>query len=246
VGVGIHGKEGNQAALAADFTISKFKYLCKLVFFHGRNAHRGVSSIAQFILHRGLIISWLQQIFSLLFFVISMPIFNGVMMMAYSAVFTVLPVLSVVYDVDISWEHSKDYLNTYRVSGKGVSVKNFIIWCFISVYQAAAIFISSFALFDNYLSNFVGITFTALILAETFNIVFLVSHCGKMLNLTIGVTILLYIVFVALLPGSFDIRLFDSDFVVKVTAVFLITWLPVFLVLRLFKAFNKNVEDLVN
>lgn len=246
VGVGIFGKEGNQAALAADFTINKFKYLCKLVFFHGRNAHRGVSSISQFVLHRGLIISWIQEVFSVLFFVISMPIFNGVMMMAYSAVFTVLPVLSVIYDVDISWDHLKDYLNNYKYSGKGVSIKNFLLWCFISVYQAGAIFITSFLLFDNYLSNFVGITFTALILAETFNIIFLVSKCTKMLNLTIVVTILLYIVFVALMPSAFDISLFDLEFCIKVTIVFLVTWLPVFLSMKLFKLFYKNVEDLVN
>jgi len=59
VGIGIHGKEGNQAALAADFTVNEFQYLSKLVFFHGRNAHRGLSSIAQFVFHRGLIITWI-------------------------------------------------------------------------------------------------------------------------------------------------------------------------------------------
>lgn len=246
VGVGIFGKEGNQAALAADFTIEKFKYLCKLVFFHGRNAHRGVSSISQFVLHRGLIISWIQEIFSVLFFTISMPIFNGVMMMGYSSVFTVLPVLSVIYDVDISWDHLRDYLNNYRYSGKGVSVKNFIWWCIISVYQAGAIFITSFYLFDNYLSNFVGITFTALLLAETFNIIFLVSRCTTILNVTILVTLVLYIFCVLLLPSSFDISLFDIQFGVKVFAVFLVTWVPVFISIRLFRLFNKNVEDLVN
>ena len=246
IGVGIHGKEGNQAALAADFTISKFNYLCKLVLFHGRAAHRGVSSISQFILHRGLIISWLQQIFSMLFYMISMPIFNGIMMVGYSSVFTVLPVLSVIYDVDISWRNLKDYLNNYKHSGKGVSVKNFMLWCFVSVYQACAIFMASFMLFDNYMSNFVGITFTALILAETFNIVFLVSRCTSMLNLTILVTIMLYVLFVAILPSSFDISLFDVDFCIRVSIVFIITWLPVFLSIRLFKYFNKDVEDLVN
>jgi len=46
VGVGIQGKEGNQAALASDFTIKQFSFLCKLIFFHGRNAHRGLSSIS--------------------------------------------------------------------------------------------------------------------------------------------------------------------------------------------------------
>jgi phospholipid-translocating ATPase len=36
VGVGIVGKEGKQASLAADFSIDQFKFLRKLVLWHGR------------------------------------------------------------------------------------------------------------------------------------------------------------------------------------------------------------------
>lgn len=245
VGVGIYGKEGNQAALAADFTINKFSYLCKLLFFHGRNAHRGVSSISQFVLHRGLIISWIQETFCLLFFMISMPIFNGLMMVTYSAVFTTFPVLTVTYDVDIPWEHMKDYLSYYIPSGKGVSVKQFLVWCAISIYQAAAIFITSFYIFENYLSNFVGITFTALILAETFNTFFLVSRYSRLLGTSILFTAFLYIATVLLFRGSFDINLFDLKFLYKVTVVFIVTWLPIFVIQRIFRKFNKDVADLV-
>ena len=38
-----------------------------------------------------------------MFYMISMPVFNGFMMMSYSSVFTILPVFSVIYDVDIEW-----------------------------------------------------------------------------------------------------------------------------------------------
>jgi phospholipid-transporting ATPase len=40
VGVGILGKEGQQAARSADYAIGQFKYLKKLLFFHGREAYR--------------------------------------------------------------------------------------------------------------------------------------------------------------------------------------------------------------
>ena len=36
VGVGICGKEGMQAALASDFSITQFAYLKKLILWHGR------------------------------------------------------------------------------------------------------------------------------------------------------------------------------------------------------------------
>jgi len=38
VGIGIFGKEGMQAALSSDFSITEFKHLKKLLFWHGRNS----------------------------------------------------------------------------------------------------------------------------------------------------------------------------------------------------------------
>jgi magnesium-transporting ATPase (P-type) len=38
IGVGIFGKEGYQAAFNADYAISQFKYLKRLIFVHGRNS----------------------------------------------------------------------------------------------------------------------------------------------------------------------------------------------------------------
>lgn len=40
VGIGILGKEGQQAARSADYAIGEFKYLKPLLFFHGREAYR--------------------------------------------------------------------------------------------------------------------------------------------------------------------------------------------------------------
>jgi phospholipid-transporting ATPase len=40
VGVGILGKEGQQAARSADYAIGQFKFLKPLLFFHGREAYR--------------------------------------------------------------------------------------------------------------------------------------------------------------------------------------------------------------
>lgn len=40
VGVGILGKEGQQAARSADYAIGQFKNLKTLLFFHGREAYR--------------------------------------------------------------------------------------------------------------------------------------------------------------------------------------------------------------
>lgn len=59
-GVGIVGKEGRQASLAADFSINQFSYLTKLLVWHGRNSYKRSAKLAQFVIHRGLIISIIQ------------------------------------------------------------------------------------------------------------------------------------------------------------------------------------------
>ena len=65
VGVGIYGKEGIQAALASDFSISTFKDLNSLMFWHGRLAYKRSSLLSQFVINRGIIITIMQAIFTI-------------------------------------------------------------------------------------------------------------------------------------------------------------------------------------
>lgn len=65
VGVGIVGKEGRQASLAADFSIEHFHHLVKLLVWHGRNSYKRSAKLAQFVIHRGLIIAVCQTMYSI-------------------------------------------------------------------------------------------------------------------------------------------------------------------------------------
>lgn len=65
VGVGIVGKEGRQASLAADFSIDHFCHLTKLLVWHGRNSYKRSAKLAQFVIHRGLIIAVCQTVYSI-------------------------------------------------------------------------------------------------------------------------------------------------------------------------------------
>lgn len=97
VGIGIEGKEGKQAALAADYSILKFKYLNRLLLWHGRLSYKRSAVLANFVIHRGLIISIIQAIFCVVFYGLSIPIFNGMLLLGYSTVYTMFPVFSLVY-----------------------------------------------------------------------------------------------------------------------------------------------------
>lgn len=77
VGVGIQGKEGVQASLAADFSITQFSHVARLILVHGRNSYKRSASLSQFVMHRGLIISIIQAIFSSVFYYASISLYQG-------------------------------------------------------------------------------------------------------------------------------------------------------------------------
>lgn len=76
VGIGLEGKEGRQASLAADFSLSQFSHLRRLLLWHGRNSYQRSAKLSQFVVHRGLIIAVIQVIFSAVFYFIPLAIFQ--------------------------------------------------------------------------------------------------------------------------------------------------------------------------
>lgn len=101
VGLGIVGKEGMQSALASDFSLIQFSHLRDLILWHGRLSYQRTAKLSQFIIHRGMIISFIQAFFTMIFFSVTIPIFNGFLVLGYATMYTSLPVFSLVLDEDV-------------------------------------------------------------------------------------------------------------------------------------------------
>lgn len=168
VGIGIVGREGQQASLAADFSIHQFSYLSRLLLVHGRNSYKRSAVLSQFIMHRGIIISAMQAIFSSIFYFAAIALYQGILLVGYGTFYTMFPVFSLVLDEDVQPEIALLYPELYKELSKGrsLSYKTFFLWILISVYQGAAIMYGSFILFDDDFIHVVLITFTSLILTE--------------------------------------------------------------------------------
>lgn len=104
VGVGIVGKEGKQASLAADFSVTQFSHLTRLLLWHGRNSYKRSAKLSQFIIHRGLIISVMQAVFSAMLYFAPIAIYQGMLIVGYATIYTNAPVFSLVLDQDVSEE----------------------------------------------------------------------------------------------------------------------------------------------
>lgn len=114
VGVGIVGKEGKQASLAADFSITQFSHLTKLLLWHGRNSYKRSAKLSQFVIHRGLIISVMQAVFSAMFYFAPIALYQGMLIVGYATVYTNGPVFSLVLDQDVSEEIAMIYPELYK------------------------------------------------------------------------------------------------------------------------------------
>ena len=141
VGIGIVGKEGQQASLAADFSITQFCHLTKLLVWHGRNSYKRSAKLAQFVIHRGLIISVCQTMYSIAGRFDPKGLFKDWLLVGYATVYTMAPVFSLVLDRDVDEKMANLYPELYKElkTGQSLSYRSFFTWVLISIYQGIII-----------------------------------------------------------------------------------------------------------
>ncbi|KAL4496984.1 hypothetical protein ABPG72_002140 [Tetrahymena utriculariae] len=229
VGVGIVGKEGKQAALASDFSILEFKHVKQLLFWHGRNSYKKATTLSLFVIHRGLIISIIQFVFSCVFYFVAIPIYNGMLMLGYSTFYTSLPVFCLIFDQDISQKMVQQYPQLYKTlqRNKRMSTKSILVWIWISIYQGALIMLMTLTMFKEAFLNIVTITFTSLIFIELLNVYSQIHTFHFAMVVSQVFTFLLYLLSILFLNNYIDTAQINIHFFVKVSLICLCTWLPV-------------------
>ncbi|KAF9784605.1 aminophospholipid-transporting P-type ATPase [Thelephora terrestris] len=231
VGVGIVGKEGKQASLAADFSVIQFSHLTKLLLWHGRNSYRRSAKLAQFVIHRGLIISVMQAVFSAIFYFAPIALYQGWLMAGYATVYTMAPVFSLVLDKDVNEDLALLYPELYKdlTKGRVLSYKTFFTWLEISLYQGSAIMIMSLILFENEFLNIVSISFTALILNELIMVALEITTWHVYMVIAEIATLLLYAISIVFLPEYFDLSFVLSvRFAWKVAVIVAVSAFPLY------------------
>ncbi|KAJ1477492.1 HAD-like domain-containing protein, partial [Baffinella frigidus] len=249
VGIGIEGKEGKQASLAADFSLTKFSHVSRLMLWHGRNSYTRTARLSQFVIHRGLIISIIQVVFSSIFYFATIAIYSGWLVVGYSTVFTMLPVFSLVLDEDVDADTVFMYPELYKELQKGrrLCLRTFLEWVFKSIYQGGAIMLLSIFLFDHSFLRIISITFTSLLLTELLMVALEIQRWRWQMVVAEVLSLAAYAVAIFLLPSYFDAGFimsgdfwikkgssyFDAgfilsdDFWIKVIVITLVSCLPV-------------------
>ncbi|CAJ0585807.1 unnamed protein product, partial [Mesorhabditis spiculigera] len=248
-GIGIDANEGKQASLAADFSITQFSHVCRLLLVHGRFCYKRSCALSQFVMHRGLIISTMQAVFSCVFYFASVSLYQGVLMVAYSTAYTMLPVFSLVVDRDVTASNALTYPELYKELGKGrsLSYKTFCIWVLISLYQGAVIMYGALLVFDSDFIHVVSISFSALILTELIMVAMTVHTWHWAMLLAQALSLGLYVASLLILDSYFDRQFVTTwGFLAKTSSVTVISCLPLYIIKALRRKFSPPSYAKVN
>ncbi|KAJ8000292.1 hypothetical protein DPEC_G00203320 [Dallia pectoralis] len=240
-GIGIEGKEGKQASLAADFSITQFKHIGRLLMVHGRNSYKRSAALGQFVMHRGMIISTMQAVFSSIFYFASVPLYQGFLMVGYSTIYTMFPVFSLVLDQDVKPEMALLYPELYKdlTKGRSLSFKTFLIWVLISIYQGGILMYGALLLFESEFVHVVAISFTALILTELLMVALNIRSWHWLMVLAEFLSLGCYVASLAFLNEYFDLAFITTPaFLWKVTAMTVVSCLPLYIIKYLKRKFS--------
>ncbi|KAJ1667896.1 putative aminophospholipid-translocase [Coemansia sp. RSA 1646] len=233
VGVGLVGKEGKQASLAADFSINQFSFLARLLMWHGRNSYKRSAKLAQFVIHRGLIISIMQVVFSALFYFAPIALFQGMLLVGYTTVYTMAPVFSLVLDRDVTEDIAMLYPELYAelTKGRSLSYKTFFTWLLISIYQGGALMMIALWLFDTEFIHVVSIAFTGLVLNELLMVALEIRTWHRWMIWSILGSLIIYIASIWVLPAYFDASfIMSAPFVWKTVVITAVSSVPLYII----------------
>lgn len=250
VGVGIVGKEGRQASLAADFSITQFSHLTKLLVWHGRNSYKRSAKLAQFVIHRGLIISVCQTVFSVASDFEPIALYRDWLLVGYATLYTMAPVFALVLDRDVDENLANIYPELYKelTAGRSLSYRTFFIWVAISVYQGIVIQGGSQLLVKNFdttssgssdtdadihsekgFMRMVSVSFTALVINELVMVAAEITTWHPVMIGTLLGTAGIFFASIPFLGGYFDLSFIVTlGFVWRVAAVAAGALVPVY------------------
>ncbi|KHO00353.1 phospholipid-translocating P-type ATPase [Metarhizium album ARSEF 1941] len=229
VGVGIVGKEGRQASLAADFSIEQFYHLVKLLVWHGRNSYKRSAKLAQFVIHRGLIIAVCQTMYSIARKFEPEGLYKDWLLVGYATIYTSAPVLSLVLDKDVDENLANLYPELYKelTEGRSLSYRTFFVWVLVSIYQGSMIQGLSQVLTEVDGPKMVAVSFTVLVLNELIMVAIEITTWHPVMILSILGTFLVFVGSIPFLGGYLDLKFVITwGFVWRILAIGAISLIP--------------------
>ncbi|OAF65750.1 hypothetical protein A3Q56_06539 [Intoshia linei] len=248
-GIGIVGKEGMQASLSSDFSITQFSHISRLLLLHGRYSYKRSADLSHFVIHRGLLISCIQAIFSSFFYYASIIVYPSILMVGFASIFTNFPVFAIILDRDITPDVATTYPELYKelTKGRSLNCRTFLTWSLIAIYQACIIMYGSYLMFESEFSHIVSITFTALMMTEMAIVAVKIQNWHWLMVGSILLSICIYIIAMTILSTTFDVSfLLTFKFAWKVLIIIAISSIPLYIIKIFRRYFRPSTYSKLN
>ncbi|XP_034472597.1 probable phospholipid-transporting ATPase VA isoform X1 [Drosophila innubila] len=146
VGVGISGQEGMQAVMAADFTLSRFRYLERLLLSHGYWCYDRLARMILYFFYKNAAFVFLIFWYQLYCGFSGSVMMDQMYLMLYNLLFTSLPPLAIgVYDNRVPEDLLLKNPYLYKNGRLGLVYRPHDFWLILldSLYQSLVIFFVS-------------------------------------------------------------------------------------------------------
>jgi len=150
VGIGLFGKEGNQAARSSDYALYSFSHLSRLLFIHGRYCKLRTSLLLQYHLYKNFAVFLVNFWFSFFNGYSALPMYGDWMLSAFNAIMvSVPPVWLGIFEKDLPETICENNPKAYIEVQQGIylSIKSFIRWGIFGIYHSLVLFFIPFLAF---------------------------------------------------------------------------------------------------
>eukprot|EP00357_Protocruzia_adherens_P031663 CAMPEP_0115028812 /NCGR_PEP_ID=MMETSP0216-20121206/36574_1 /TAXON_ID=223996 /ORGANISM="Protocruzia adherens, Strain Boccale" /LENGTH=1250 /DNA_ID=CAMNT_0002405169 /DNA_START=45 /DNA_END=3797 /DNA_ORIENTATION=- len=146
IGVGIAGLEGQQAVRASDYAIGQFRFLRRLLFYHGRECYRRNAYLVCYNFYKNVIFVMPAFWFGFYSSFSGQPIYDSWIYQIYNVFFTSLPILIyAIFDkqFDDPVRHLENRPINYRLGMEYKLFNTIVFWKWVAYASVQALYIQA-------------------------------------------------------------------------------------------------------
>ena len=139
IGIGLVGKEGNQAVSSSDYALTQFSHLKTLVLYHGREAYRRNAYVICYMYYKNLLLNMPIMLYSLGSAFSGQIVYERVLIQVFNVIFTSWPILLyATMDTEFTRETLLANPSLYAdgIAGKHFNNGIFLSWLFYSMAES--------------------------------------------------------------------------------------------------------------
>ncbi|KAH7856369.1 hypothetical protein Vadar_000649 [Vaccinium darrowii] len=232
VGVGISGLEGMQAVMASDFAIAQFRFLTDLLLVHGRWSYLRICKVVMYFFYKNLTFTLTQFWYTFHTGFSGQRFYDDWFQSLYNVIFTALPVIAVgLFEKDVSASLSKRFPELYMEGIRNTYFNRRVVvtWALFSLYQSLVVYNfvatsssnsvdSSGKMFG--LWDVSTMAFNCIVVTVNLRILLMCDTITRWHHISIGGSILAWLIFILLYSGVYTPKGIYSVFYVLISTVY--------------------------